>query len=156
MHWSTLGTRTPQDLSPFGKRITILIGLTVLGLMSVGLALSFYRNILFEQTLERLANSNAKMRAEIEASRRQVDYFRSAQYRDKAAKENLGLIRAEEKVLVLVPSPPSPLAEEGELTAREVREAAYEEYLRRTPTFEHWQLYLFDREGLRKLREAFF
>jgi len=146
-----------QDVSPLGRRLTILIGLSVLAILFGGLTLSVYRNAMFEQMVQGLTESNNRLRRDNERARMQLDYYRSSQYKDKAAKEYLNLIRPGEKILVIAPAG----REQDDLASEDprlhdLREAAYREYLRRTPVWEHWKLYLFDREGLEKLKSAFF
>ena len=51
---------------PVSKQLTIVIGLTVVGFMAFGLALSFYRNILFEQTLSDIESQNERIAQTIE------------------------------------------------------------------------------------------
>ena len=74
---------------PVSKQLTIVIGLTVVGFMAFGLALSFYRNILFEQTLSDIETENERIAQTIELGYGDLEYYRSAQYKDKYAKENL-------------------------------------------------------------------
>lgn len=144
-----------QDIEPISKQLTIVIGLTVVGFMAFGLALSFYRNILFEQTLEDIEAQNEAIAASIERGYRDLEYFRSAQYRDKFAKENMGRLNPGER-MILITRPAN--ATEGdivdELVQKERREAAYDELLRQMPVFEHWKLYLFGREKIEELKKG--
>lgn len=144
-----------QDIEPISKQLTIVIGLTVVGFMAFGLALSFYRNILFEQTLEDIEAQNETIAASIERGYRDLEYFRSAQYRDKFAKENMGRLNPGER-MILITRPAN--ATEGdivdELVQKERREAAYDELLRQMPVFEHWKLYLFGREKIEELKKG--
>jgi len=94
-----------QHIEPVSKQVTIVIGLTVVGFMAFGLALSFYRNVLFEQTLENIRKQNDILMATIDEGKRELEYFRSSQYKDKYAKENLGKINPGEKVLIVTRKP---------------------------------------------------
>ena len=146
-----------QDISPIGRKLTILIGLSVLGILFAGLTLSVYRNAMFEQMLQDLTNSNIRLRRGIEDVRVDLDYYRSEQYKDKAAKEYLNRLNPGEKALIIASEKGrEDIQASDDPTLRELREAAYREYLRRTPVWEHWKLYLFDREGLEELKSAFF
>ena len=84
---------------PVSKQLTIVVGLTVVGFMAFGLTLSFYRNILFEQTLEEIEAQNEVLRLQIEGGYRDLEYYRSGQYKDKYAKktggfhDGLGVVR---------------------------------------------------------------
>ena len=59
-----------KNVNPFSKQITILIGLFVVGMMSFGLALSYYKNILFDRQLDIMKDQNNKLRDEIVARHR--------------------------------------------------------------------------------------
>ena len=143
-----------KNLEPVSKQLTIVIGLTVVGFMAFGLALSYYRNVLFEQTLDNIRAQNDILRAGIDQGYRDLEYFRSSQYKDKYAKENLGLVNPGEKVLIIQKPTPSlgPNEEESE-QRKEQREAAYLELLRQMPILEHWKLYLFEKEKLLELKK---
>ena len=144
------------DIEPISKQLTIVIGLTVVGFMAFGLALSFYRNILFEKTLEDIATQNMKIAQEIELGYRDLEYFRSDQFKDKFAKENLNRFNAGEQVVIITesPRPVFDTAEADTAAEQERKEAAYFELLRQMPVLEHWNLYLFHREKIEKLKEG--
>lgn len=145
----------PSDFEPISKQLTIVIGLTVVGFMAFGLALSFYRNILFEQTLRVLEKKNEGIAQSIEDGYRDLEYFRSDQYKDKYAKENLGRINPGEKVLIIAQGPRDVATGTGATAEEQERqEAAYFEVLRQMPVLEHWKLYLFHRETLEKFRKG--
>jgi hypothetical protein len=145
-----------QSAEPISKQLTIVIGLTVVGFMAFGLALSYYRNALFEQTLENIVDQNDILREKIALGYHDLEYYRSAQYKDKYAKENLGLIKPGEKILIIteeVNVVSFPLEEEGSSNS-EQQEAAYFELLRQMPIREHWKLYLFHRKKIDELKRA--
>lgn len=144
-----------QPIDPLSKQLTILVGLTVVGFMTFGLALSFYQNILFEKRLEDLDGQNREIDDAIEQGYRDLDYYRSDQYKDKYAKENLGLLNPGEKVLIITEKEElPPLSDNENLAHQEQREAAYSELLRQMPTLEHWKLYLFHRERIEGLKRG--
>jgi len=145
----------PKDIEPISKQLTIVIGLTVVGFMAFGLALSFYRNILFEQTLEDIEGQNDQIASEIEQGYRSLEYFQSDQYKDKFAKENLGRLNPGEK-LIIITAPPK-MSDDSlvdDILDKERREAAYFELLRQMPVFEHWDLYLFKRDKIEELKKG--
>lgn len=145
-----------QEVSPFSKRITILIGLSVVSAMTFGLSISFYRNLLFEETLKDLSVRNRELRKQIDRGLEDLAYYRSFQYRDKYAKENLGRLHPGEKALILTDKSELPMyEEEREQPYLEEREAVYRQYLEKIPVLEHWRLYLFDPEELKKLQQTF-
>lgn len=144
-----------KDIEPISKQLTIVIGLTVVGFMAFGLALSFYRNILFEQTLEDIEAQNNAIAGSIDHGYRDLEYYRSEQYKDKFAKENMGRLNPGEKLIIINrPAEADPDDIVDDILDKERREAAYEEILRQMPVFEHWKLYLFGREKIEKLKEG--
>jgi hypothetical protein len=145
-----------QEVSPLSKRFTILIGLGVVSAMSFGLSISFYRNLLFEETLSSLSERNRALRDKIDDGLLELAYYRSLQYRDKYAKESLGKLNTGEKVLILSEKPKSIFAGEDQNASYfEQRDVVYQQYLRSIPVVEHWRLYLFEPEELKRLKESF-
>lgn len=143
------------ELEPISKQLTIVVGLTVVGFMAFGLALSFYRNVLFEQTLTDLKAQNQKIAETIAQGQRNLEYYKSEQFKDKYAKENLGRMNPGEKVLIISQLPAvSPFATEDDANEKERKEAAYFELLRQMPVIEHWKLYLFHRERMEEFKRA--
>lgn len=144
-----------QHIEPISKQLTIIVGLTVVGFMAFGLALSFYRNVLFEQTLEDIRNQNTALRRNIAGGYKELDYYRSTQFKDKYAKENLSMVKPGEKVLIITEMKrPLDAIESEEGTYIEEREAAYLELLRQMPVAEHWKLYFFHRDRIEELKRA--
>jgi len=144
-----------RNLEPVSKQLTIVIGLTVVGFMAFGLALSYYRNALFDQTLTNLKDENDELQDGIDQGYRDLEYYRSNQYKDKYAKENLGLVNPGEKVLIIEqPTVMQAPREEESKQQREQREATYLELLRQMPILEHWKLYFFEREKLQELKQG--
>lgn len=144
-----------SGIEPMSKQLTIVVGLTVVGFMAFGLAISFYRNILFEETLKNMARENRDIAQEIDQGYAELEYIRSAQYKDKFAKENLNRLHPGERMIIITRPAPDPFAThpEGERT-KEKREAAYFELLNQMPVIEHWTLYLFKRRELEALKQS--
>ena len=141
------------SLEPLSKQVTIIVGLTVVGFMAFGLALSFYRAVLFEEQLRSLEEENRRQEEEIRKSHHDLEYYTSAQYKDKYAKENLGLLNPGEKLLILAEEDQPRDVSGEELSEVERREIEYRELLRQMPTIEHWKLFLFERAKLKELKE---
>ena len=140
---------------PLSRQLTIVIGLTVVGFMAFGLALSFYRNILFDGTLGDMRKQNAVMAQRNDEARRELEYIDSLQHKDKYAKENLGRMRENEKVLIITPPRTEvPFGEEPDAAGVEQQDARFLELLRQMPTLEHWQLFLFQPERVEELRRG--
>ena len=144
-----------RDLEPLSKQLTIVVGLTVVGFMAFGLALSFYRNVLFEETMTSISEQNDKLRNQNAQSQADLDYYRSLQYKDKYAKESLGEVTPGEKVLVITENL-APTGSGAQITTTNTvgKQAIYEQYLRGLPVIQHWQLYLFHRSQLDELRTS--
>lgn len=121
--------------------------------MAFGFALSFYRNLLFEQTLDEIGMQNDVLRERIAEGHRNLEYYQSSQYRDKYSKENLNLVRPGEKVLIITHKEKDPfvLSENSEAEI-EQQEAAYFELMRQMPVLEHWKLYLFHKDKIEELK----
>ncbi|MFH0770708.1 MAG: hypothetical protein V1926_05030 [Candidatus Peregrinibacteria bacterium] len=141
-------------VGPLSKQLTIIIGLTVVGFMAFGLALSYYRNVLFDERLRSIAKQNDLLGEDIEQGYRDLEYFRSSQYKDKYAKENLGLVNPGEKVLIIRKSGPEEVIENGSETVSEEQEAAYFEHLRQMPVLEQWRLFFFHRGQVKELQRG--
>jgi hypothetical protein len=141
-----------NEVAPIPKQMTIVIGLCVVGLMAFGLALSYYKNILFDRQLLTMQDRNVHLQKEIEKGYDQLEYYQSDQYKDKYAKENFGLLRAGEKVLILnEPAEMEPVKRSVDLTPEE-KQAIYEENLRNIRVIDHWALYLFHRDQVENLK----
>ncbi len=142
-----------RDLEPISKQLTIVVGLTVVGFMAFGLALSFYRNVLFQETLLSIETQNRHLQEEVRGSQSELDYFRSAQYKDKYAKENMGRLNPGEKVLIITQiTPPAGSASAITQEITEDQQAAFEEELRQIPVYLHWELFLFERQKIEELK----
>ena len=146
---------TQQHVGPLSKKLTIVVGLTVVGFMAFGLALSFYRNALFESTLDTLRDENQKLRNHITYSQQDVEYYESAQYKDKYAKENLNQLNTGERVLIITERKQPIVATAGEVfTPTEKQEVEFEELLRQMPIIEHWKLFLFHKDEIDKIKKS--
>ncbi len=141
-----------KDIAPFPKQMTIVAGLCVVGLMAFGLALSYYKNILFDRQLIEMQTRNRELKKHIDGEYGRLEYLISAQYKDKYAKENIGLVNKGEKVLIIThKATPSDIVKHIELTPEE-RQALYEENLRNIRILDHWKLYLFNHDQIQALR----
>ena len=140
------------EVAPIPKQMTIVVGLCVVGLMAFGLALSYYKNVLFDRQLVTMQERNDKLKREISKGYEELQYLQSGQYKDKYAKENFGLLRPGEKVLIIENSDdPAPLLSESELTPED-KAAIFEENLRNIRIVDHWKLYLFHRGQIEELK----
>jgi len=144
-----------KDIEPISKQLTIVIGLTVVGFMAFGLALSYYRNILFDQTLVAMQDENNKIAATIEQGYSDLAYYQSAQFKDKYAKENLNKIDAGEKMIVITePNIDTFAATETQGLDHAREDAAYIEILQQMPVLEQWNLFFFHRDKINQLKQG--
>ncbi len=141
-----------RDIAPFPKRLTIMIGLFVVGGMSFGLALSYYKNILFDRQLSAMQGQNVKLKQETLQGYEDLEYYRSKQFKDKYAKENIGLMNPGEKVLIL-PKMEQPVVMGTHELTEEEKQAIYEENLRNIRIIDHWKIFLFHREQIDDLKK---
>ena len=142
-----------SDVAPIPKQMTIVLGLCVVGLMAFGLALSYYKNILFDRQLAIMEQRNLRLKDDILGGHKQLQYLQSTQYKDKYAKENFGLLQTGEKLLVINRPTTSDSALGVTTLTPDEEEAIFEENLRNIRVIDQWKLYLFDREKIQSLRK---
>lgn len=142
------------DVAPIPKQMTILVGLLVVALMAFGLALSYYKNVLFDQQLLAMERRNEALKASVDDQYHQLEYYRSAHYRDKYAKENFGLLQSGEKVVMLSSDEPAPMLGAETDRSEEERQAIFEQNLRNIRIVDQWNMYFFHRQEIEKLRTS--
>lgn len=142
-----------NEVAPIPKQMTIVVGLCVVGLMAFGLALSYYKNILFDRQLLTMQDRNMRLKQQIASGYDQLQYLESFQYKDKYAKENFGVLKVGEKVLVINrPAETVSLSQNSAELTPEEKEAVFEENLRSIRVVDHWKLYLFNRDKIDDLK----
>lgn len=141
--------------APVSKQATIIFGLVVVGFMAFGLAISFYRNVLFDQSLALIKEQNKQLALQIIDQKRELQYFESTQFKDKFMKENFGKINQGENVLILTDNEQTFFKDEAvSLDASAEKQAAYEQLLREMPVYQHWQLFFFHPDRVRELQDT--
>ncbi len=133
--------------------MTIVTGLSVVGLMAFGLAVSYYKNVLFDRQLEVMEERNIALKNEIAHNRADLYYLESTQYKDKYAKENFNLLRSGEKILFLPKKEAFRSLLGSPVLTPEEKQAVYEENLRNIRVIDHWRLYLFHRSTIEDLKK---
>lgn len=137
------------------KQLTIVVGLTVVGFMAFGLALSYYRNILFDTHLLEIAQQNENLQNHISDEQGDLDYYRSAQFKDKYAKETLGRLNPGEKLLIITQQTPTVELSTGtDFTITEQQQATFDETLRQMPVYQHWELFMFEKDKIDELKRG--
>lgn len=144
-----------RNVEPISKQLTLLTGLPIVGIMAFSLFYSFYQNLLFEKTLQELEDKNRQIAENIEQGYRDIEYYRSSQYKDKIAKENLGLLNPGEKILLITETTTEALfTPQSHITPTERQEATFREILRQMPIIEHWKLFLLHREKIEEMKRS--
>ena len=141
-------------IEPIRKKLTMIVGLGMVALITFSLSISFYSNVLFEETLKEIQDKNSHLVEEIEQGYQDLEHFRSEQYRDKYAKENLELVNPGERVLIIAKTEKIDSLPKSTLSLEEQQSALFEEFLRQTPVIQHWKLFLFDKQKLKQLQHS--
>src|SRR3989338_2286874 len=141
-------------IEPIRKKLTMIVCLGMVALMTFSLSISFYSNVLFEETLKEIQDKNSHLVEEIEQGYQDLEHFRSEQYRDKYAKENLELVNPGERVLIIAKTEKIDSLPKSTLSLEEQQSALFEEFLRQTPVIQHWKLFLFDKQKLKQLQHS--
>jgi hypothetical protein len=142
------------EIAPISKQMIIVTGLSVVGFMAFGLALSYYKNIIFDDQLKVMEERNFALRIHIQESQSELQYLESSQYKDKYAKENFSLIQPGERILLLPNEDDfSQLSLSKMDVTPEEKQALLAESLRSIAVIDHWKMYLFDRTALEAFTE---
>jgi cell division protein FtsB len=143
-----------MQTAPLSKQATIIFGLAVVGFMAFGLAISVYRNVMFDASLRELVAQNTELALNIEKNKRQLQYYTSVQFKDKFAKENLNKINPNEHVLVLFNEPQTFFEEiVNPVDQKKIQMEQFEHTIRQIPVSTHWKLFFFYPEEIETLRQ---
>lgn len=82
-------------------RLVLIVGFFVVAYMLYNLTVSIYDNYRIEQHIAEFKSKNAELEVDNKKKLEDFQYFTSEQYIEKIAKQNLGLIQPEEKVIVI-------------------------------------------------------
>lgn len=115
----------------------IIVGFCMIAYMLYSLTLAIYRNYSINTHIENFEKNNAQLQQENEAEFKSYAYFNSAEYKDKMAKQNLGLVNPGEKVIVIPPSARVEVFELDDLAAEKERK------LERMSNFSRWWEFFF-------------
>ena len=141
------------ETAPLSKQATIVFGLIVVGFMAFGLAISFYRNLLFDESLRVLNEQNSALSDSITDRKRTLLYYQSDQFKDKFAKENLNKVHPGEHVLILYHDPTTFFEDTLQKDVfTEQKKVNFENELRQLPVYMHWKLYFFYPERVEQLK----
>jgi len=123
------------------RQAVIAIGLAVITIMAGSFIVSYYRNVLFEQSLLTMKDSNLERREHNAILEKQLQYYGSLQYLDRVAKENLGKKNPGEKVIIVKEINNVPLLPINTTNTSKKRDPSIN-----TPIIEHWMEFLFKQQ----------
>lgn len=112
----------------------------LLSYMLYVLSTSLYRSYQIDQFIASVEEENAKLAQENAALAEDFEYYRSDAYREKIAKQNFGLVRPGEEVIILAPE------NKAYLTSEERVVSANREYYEHLSNPKKWFLFFFDRQ----------
>jgi cell division protein FtsB len=124
------------------RQAVIATGLAVIAVMAGSFIVSYYRNVLFEQSLLSIKDSNLERREHNAALEKQLQYYGSTQYLDRVAKENLGKKNPGEQVIIVKEINPTPLLPINTDTSNPIKKTSNIN----TPIVEHWVEFLFKKQ----------
>ncbi len=82
-------------------RLILIIGFFVVAYMLYNLAVSIYDNYRIEQHISEFQRKNTELQKENKQKLEDFQYYTSEEYVEKIAKQNLGLINPDEKVIII-------------------------------------------------------
>lgn len=129
---------TPR-ISKSAKMI-LAVEFILLSYMLYVLATSLYRSYQIDRFIGSVEEENAKLAQENAELAEDFEYYRSDAYREKIAKQNFGLVRPGEEVIILAPEDKAYLSSEERVVS------ANREYYEQQSNPKKWFLFFFDRQ----------
>lgn len=121
-------------------KIILTVEFIILAYMLYVLSTSLYKSYQVDRFIESAQQENEKLAKANETLIEDYEYYRSDAYKEKIAKQNFGLVRQGEEVIILAPAT-------GEfLTPDERVTRASEEYYRSLSNAKKWYLFFFERD----------
>ena len=121
-------------------KIILIAEFILLAYMLYVLSASLYKSYQVDRFIKTAEEENKKLEYENTSLIEDFEYFRSNSYKEKIAKQNFGLVRPGEEVIILAP------AGGPYLTGEEQIVQATEEYYKQLSNPRKWFLFFFDRE----------
>jgi cell division protein FtsB len=140
--------------SETGMRITLISGLMIVAFMAFGLTISVYRMAVFDNSVEQIRLQNEDIKERIALKKSSVEYYRSTQFKDKFAKENLQLVSPGE-YLIIIQNPDEDTAIQNSPVDTTAGSSLFKQQLRQIPVYRHWQMYLFNKQPIEQLEQQF-
>lgn len=126
-------------------KIILIVEFLVLSYMMYVLSTSLYKSYQVDRFIANAEKENEKLQQENEKLIEDYEYYSSAGYKEKIAKQNFGLVRAGEEVIILTGDDSS-----GGALATNVIQPAKENYYKSLSNPKKWFLLFFDRDGAAK------
>ena len=122
-------------------RIIIIVEFVLLAYMLYVLSTSLYKSYQVDNFIKSAEQENARLEKENTLLAEDYEYYRSDRYKEKIAKQNFGLVRPGEQVIILLPDSTTPKNPESENTTIMTRQ-----YYENLSNARKWFLFFFDRE----------
>lgn len=123
-------------------KIILTVEFIVFAYMLYVLSSSLYKSYQIERVIQRAAQENAELAEENTSLAEDYEYYRSDAYKEKIAKQNFGLVRPGEEVIIVTPDDRPFLSQEEK--AVEVARQYYDSL----SNYKKWFLFFFERERL--------
>ncbi len=120
-------------------RLILILELFIALYMLTSLAITEYKNYNIEKYIAQFELSNQELSLENDKLQTQFDYFTSKQYQEKIAKQNFGLAKPGEKVLVVMEDD---LISDSEKFKQELTAQKIDFYVS-LPNFQKWFYFYF-------------
>ncbi len=121
-------------------KIILLVEFLLLAYMLYVLSTSLYKSYQVDRFIRAAEEENAKLEKSNLSLAEDYAYYSSDAWKEKIAKQNFGLVRPGEEVIILAPDNQTYLSEEDRA------EKASEQYYRSLSNPKKWFLFFFDRE----------
>lgn len=123
-------------------KIVLIIEFILLAYMLYVLSTSLYKSYQVDHFIKTAAEENKRLEFENSMLIEDYEYYGSAAYKEKIAKQNFGLIRPGEEVIILLPDTRG----ENKITQEERMYAYTSKYYESLSNPQKWYLFIFDRD----------
>ena len=128
--------------APKTTKIVIVVEFILLAYMLYVLSTSLYKSYQVDRFISTAAQENKRLEQENSVLLDDYEYYRSAAYKEKIAKQNFNLVRPGEEIIVLLPD-----TRDSKKVLPEDRVYAYtSKYYQSFSNPKKWYLFLFDRD----------
>lgn len=121
-------------------KIILIVEFILLSYMLYVLSTSLYKSYQVDRFISQAQEENAKIEKSNYLLLEDYQYYQSNAYKEKIAKQNFGLVRPGEEVIILTPDTGAYSSGEERITV------AAKEYYRNLSNPKKWFLFFFDRE----------